>query len=1759
MRKIGKRILALGLSVLLAAGPGAAALASETELMTEEVAEEAVPEELTEESSEELTEELPDETDHGSVNHESVDHESVEEATGAEETGIVEEPAPSAEEDVPAAEEVPDDIRENPEEGTEEAGEYMASAGDYNAWALENGTLTIMSNFPISNFTSGKDFPWYDEREDIKKVVMEPDCSRLPNYAFYDYKNLESFDIPACVQTIGPSAFKGCTKLKNVTLHEGLTEIGNSAFESTAVSPLDFPNTLTTIGASAFKYCSGLETLMIPDGVTSIGKYAFLEAQGIQSVYIGKNAGGIDDETFSWCKNIKRIVVDPDNPYVTAENSILYDKNKTVILKFAPKQTETFLLVPQSVRRVGKGAFYYADSLETVSFLSSLTRIEDSAFCGCSRLRGLECKDTEYVGAIAFSNCKTLKYLYFNTDKVITFGNEALWGCSNLFYICFKTDAPNITINEDLLLNYAPADLVIYYPEGASGYDQIPWNRYTQEPYSSSAKRLLFPGGSYGWTSSFYTGKEIVLNSLSLADGDLVEGRDYYLRYRNNINAGTAWAVMVGMGDYYMMDFLQPHTIKKASQNCQVTADSNRITVGSSATITVTSAQGAVSYTSSDTSVATVSGGIVRGISPGTAQITVKSAGTSNYNEYSKTLSFEVTGGSRSISQCTTELAGSQFPYTGSQICPAVTVKYQGTALTEGKDYTLAYSDNLNAGTGSVQITGKGNYSGSLTKTFTITKIDQEMGAIISISSLKAGETAQITVTGSKGDLAFTSSDAAVASVNDKGLVTALSAGDTVITVTAGPTVNYNQAAAQISVTVEAAPEENGRSIEEISYSFSNSASSFSYPSGYKIPLSSYQIIYGDNTRAEAVYMAHSRSAWGGNCSGLAATSALMTTAGGGVWPHSFKTGASAPRELAVSDTSSALSMNLTTFVEAMHIAQYTEAFSSERKAHVVYTTAIQAGNKNLDSLYNAVKSKAESDIPTVLALVQAGGHAVLAYKTEEVRANESRVYIYDSNFPLQDRYITFYKNDGHYIQWSYDMGGYGEWGTDSSASSISYIAYATLKSIWDSRGHVGRDEASLAFVNSQNFAVYDVNGNLEAIVSDGALSDKTGKISRIEDELSLTGSGTQEVVLSLPTKTHTIVNLDRNLSSFAVNMVDTELGVKVETTVQEVTLSVDDAYNINTLVMDAGESDTYSVTLSNSFAAGYDEIVVNGKGQGETLSISQSGTNLNFSNCDISLLMVDGQQVGVYEITASATEGGSISPSGTTSLRQGESLAYTITPDTGYAIQDVFVDNKSVGAVSSYTFENVRGGHTILATFKKAPATLETPKVSSVTNVKDGVKIAWGRVEGAENYRIYVKANGGGWKRLTETTGTSYTWTGAESGNTYGFTIRCMNAAGTSFTSGYDNTGKSVAYIAAPSVAKMESLAGGVKITWTKSTGAQLYRIYYKEGTGGWKKLTDTTDTFYTWPGAVSGKTYGFTLRCMNAAGTSFTSGYDDMGKTITYVKPSQIPEVTALSAVTGGLKIDWSSFAGAGVYAVYYKTGTGAGGWKKLTNVSGTSYTWTGAVDGTTYSFTVRAMNDAGTSFVSGYNNTGMSIVYKAVAAIPKVTSVTNVQGGVKIAWSAFAGAGSYRIFYKESGGSWRKLCDASGTSYTWTGAVSGSFYAFTVRALNAAGTSYVSGYDNTGKTITYVAAPVITTLKKVSGGIQIGWGTCAGAGSYRIFVKVNGGGWKKLTDLSGTSYTWTGAAAGNTYGFTVRCMDAGSASYVSGYDNTGKSLAF
>ena len=80
------------------------------------------------------------------------------------------------------------------------------------------------------------------------------------------------------------------------------------------------------------------------------------------------------------------------------------------------------------------------------------------------------------------------------------------------------------------------------------------------------------------------------------------------------------------------------------------------------------------------------------------------------------------------------------------------------------------------------------------------------------------------------------------------------------------------------------------------------------------------------------------------------------------------------------------------------------------------------------------------------------------------------------------------------------------------------------------------------------------------------------------------------------------------------------------------------------------------------------------------------------------------------YTIKATAGTGGSISPSGNVSVREGSDRTFTITPDKGYAVFNVKIDGRSIGAVKSYTFENVKRAHTIEVSFTRVNAFVDVP-----------------------------------------------------------------------------------------------------------------------------------------------------------------------------------------------------------------------------------------------------------------------------------------------------------------------------------------------------------------------------------------------------------------------------------------------------------------
>ena len=262
----------------------------------------------------------------------------------------------------------------------------------------------------------------------------------------------------------------------------------------------------------------------------------------------------------------------------------------------------------------------------------------------------------------------------------------------------------------------------------------------------------------------------------------------------------------------------------------------------------------------------------------------------------------------------------------------------------------------------------------------------------------------------------------------------------------------------------------------------------------------------------------------------------------------------------------------------------------------------------------------------------------------------------------------------------------------------------------------------------------------------------------------------------------------------------------------------------------------------------------------------------------------------------------------------------------------------------------------------------ISTPKISKTENVNGGVKISWGKSNGAEQYRVYYKGSKG-WTRMVDTTSTSYIDKDVSSGKNYTYTVRCINSSATKFTSGYDSKGKSVKYISAPKITKVESVDGGVKISWNKSNGAEQYRVYYK-GSKGWTRMVDTTSTSYIDKDVSSGKNYTYTVRCLNKSKNKFTSGYNSTGKSIKYVSA---PKISKTEATYNSITLNWDKVNGAEKYRVYRK---GEKGWSRLFDTTSTSYTDSKVASGKTYTYTVRCINSSANKFTSGYNSKGFTV---------------------------------------------------------------------------------------------------------------------------------------------------------------------------------------
>ena len=166
------------------------------------------------------------------------------------------------------------------------------------------------------------------------------------------------------------------------------------------------------------------------------------------------------------------------------------------------------------------------------------------------------------------------------------------------------------------------------------------------------------------------------------------------------------------------------------------------------------------------------------------------------------------------------------------------------------------------------------------------------------------------------------------------------------------------------------------------------------------------------------------------------------------------------------------------------------------------------------------------------------------------------------------------------------------------------------------------------------------------------------------------------------------------------------------------------------------GASQAYTITPAS--CAHVADVLVDGVSVGAV-------TGYTFSNVTADHTIAASFAINTYTLTASAGANGTISPLGASTIDCGTSLAYAITPATGYHVADVLVDAVSVGAVSSYTFNNVTADHTIATSFVVNPAVAAISDLAA-TQVKSGndgdgttkILLSWTAVPAGSTVEIY-------------------------------------------------------------------------------------------------------------------------------------------------------------------------------------------------------------------------------------------------------------------------------------------------------------------------------------------------------------------------------------------------------------------------------------
>ena len=249
--------------------------------------------------------------------------------------------------------------------------------------------------------------------------------------AFEACYSLPTLHIPASVQSIDDGAFAHTYSLDTITVSPANT-VFNSNGDCNAVMRTSnnylvvgcrrtvIPANTKGIESSAFEGCSGLMSATLPEGIEYIGSSAFANCSNLHTINFPNSITGVGCYPFRSCSSLQ-------NPICN-----------TRIFAFLPVHYKGAYVMPNTIKTMCCGAFYYCDSVTNITLSDSLTRIPSHAFYECRALTAMNIPDAVTdIDSYAFSDCYALTSITIPANMQ-NLGESVFGGCNSLKHITWN-------------------------------------------------------------------------------------------------------------------------------------------------------------------------------------------------------------------------------------------------------------------------------------------------------------------------------------------------------------------------------------------------------------------------------------------------------------------------------------------------------------------------------------------------------------------------------------------------------------------------------------------------------------------------------------------------------------------------------------------------------------------------------------------------------------------------------------------------------------------------------------------------------------------------------------------------------------------------------------------------------------------------------------------------------------------------------------------------------------------------------------------------------------------------------------------------------------------------------------------------------------------------------------------------------------------------------------------------------------------------